>query len=535
MPRRDKINAVILLMIFLVALSQFIIKNARFPARFEKDVFVEGVIGHVNNINPLFVDFNDADRDISQLIFSGLVRFDPAKKNFFNDLAASIERNSDGRIYTVTMRTDAVWHDGTPVTADDVYFTFKEVIQDPGFRNPILKNTFESVMVDRIGPGTITFTLPKPNSYFISQLTVGILPKHILAETPIATLDAAAFGKKPIGSGPYRLASLKISSDGDTADLEAFPQFYGSKPSIDKLRIYTFSDEETLAEERSALHGLSRLTAAYVKDVAQDERFTINSYTLNQFTALYLNTQNPFLKDKNVRIALLRGLNRDTLLFPGERRVDDLNLRHRPADSQFNVDATALDIAGLVKGSDGIRKNNKGEPFNLKILILNTQTSVKRASAIESQLKALGINATVEKAKNDDFYKLVSERQYDALLINQHLGYNRDVYSLFHSSQAKKSDGAPPGLNFSNFVSFQTDGLTEAMRREKNPAAKEKLLQQLSDVIAQEAPVIFISTPVYSYALDKRVAGWPTDSLDFHSDRLIIIPYLRPSRSSANN
>lgn len=531
MPRTEKITVAILAAIVIFSLGQFVSSRVRFPVLgTEKGLFAEGFVGHVKTLNPVFVDFNDADRDISMLIFSGLIRYDPLQKNFFPDLAVAWERSSNGLIYTFHMRTDALWHDSVPVTADDVLFTFHDVIQDPGFKNTLLKNAFEGVAVKKTDPNTVTFTLPKPNSYFITNLTTGILPKHALENAAIANLEKSSFGLRPIGSGPYMLTSLKLNSDGDTADLAAFSPYYGQKPTIEKIRFYTFPDEKTLIAEHHALHGIAKLNAETGGTIfASDSRFNNYSYSLNQFTALYLNTENPLLKDQRIRQALALALNKNELIGNSEKRVDALDLEDHHADPLFAYNTAAaakiFDAAGLKLGPEGVRLTSKGEKLSLTLLTLS-KIPKETAEKIKSAWQAIGIQITVQTAEGEDFARLANERRYGALLIRQNLGYNRDVYPLFHSSQIAKSPNAVSGLNFSNFKSFQTDGLTEAIRKEKDPKAKEKILSQLSKAISEQVPVIFLSTPVYSYLLDKRISPFPASSLDFHSDRFKILPYL---------
>lgn len=530
MSRREKGIAILLIIGFSLSLSVFFARSIRFPPRLEKGTFSEGFVGHIKILNPLFVDFNDADRDLSLLIFSGLIRYDPVERNFFPDLATSWERSPDGLAYSLTLRTNALWHDGKPVTIDDIVFTFRDVIQDPGFRNPILRNAFEGVTVEKISDSSVTFTLPKANSYFLSTLTVGLLPKHLLDSTPIAQLDKAAFGKHPIGSGPYRVSSLKLDEDGDRIDLTAFPEYYGGKPLINRMRLFTFNDEKKLIKERGALHALSKLNADTASLLNSDDRFAMAHYSLNQFTGLFFNTDGPLLKEKRLRQALHLSLDKNALLAPGEKRMDALDFIDHGAEPpfQFSLEAAnkTLDSLGFKKDPAGRRLSLKGEPLKLNLLT-STKIPLKLTEKIKQAWWGLGMEVNVQRSNAEEFSNLVSERRYDVLLLRQNLGFNRDMYPLFHSSQRSGPEGTAPGLNFSQWKSFQTDRLTEGMRREKNPKAKQKLLEQLSKVIIEETPMIFLSTPVYSYALDKRIQPFPQSAvLDFHADRLRVLPYL---------
>lgn len=525
LPRRQKTSVVILAIVALTFLIQFVLSYVRMPVYDEAGVFSEGIVGHVKTLNPLFVDFSDADRDISELIFSGLVRWDPVKQNFFPDLAETVDKSSNGLVYTLKMRADALWHDNQPVTVDDAYFTFKDVIQNPAFRNPVLKNAFEGVKIEKLAnENTIKFTLKTPNSYFVSYLTAGLVPKHLLNDVSIASLELSGFGKQPIGSGPYKLTNIKLKEDGDQVDLALFDAYYGEKPVIKSFRFFTFPTEKEMLRQRGALHALSKLSKDGAGAISGDQRFINYSYTLNQFTALYLNSDSTFLADKGVRQTVNFAINKEDLLLNGEHRVDTPDIAAHKDSPEFAFDPAKankiLDDFKFTKTGDqsAIRVNTKGEKFSITLLVA-PKIPGALATKIKDQLLALGVEVNVKQPTDEwEFYDLVTNRRYDALLSRQNLGNNKDFYPMFHSGQ---------NLNFANFKSFRTDGLTEAIRKEKDFPSRQKLLAELSKVVGEEIPVIFISTPVYSYALDKNLQGFPVSKLNQHSERLLVLPYLK--------
>jgi peptide/nickel transport system substrate-binding protein len=425
-------------------------------------------------------------------------------------------------------------HDNQPVTVDDAYFTFKDIIQNPAFRNPILKNAFEGVKIEKLAnENAIKFTLKKPNSYFVSYLTVGLVPKHLLSDASIASLELSSFGKQPIGSGPYKLTGIKLNSDGDQVDLALFDTYYGEKPVIKSFRFFTFPTEKEMLRQKGALHSISKLSEDGKTIISGDQRFTIYPYTLNQFTALYLNSDNTFLANKDVRQAINFGIHKNDLIFNGEQRVDALDIATHKDNPEFAFDLAhanqILDGLSFTKPAEqgGIRVNSKGEKFSITLLVA-PKIPLALANKIKEQLLALGVEVNIDQPTDEwKFYDLVTNRRYDMLLSRQNLGNNKDFYPMFHSSQAGGTDGTPSGQNFANFRSFRTDGLTEAIRKEQDYPSRQKLLAQLSKIVSDEIPVIFISTPVYSYALDKNLQGFPVSKLNQHSERLLVLPYLK--------
>jgi peptide/nickel transport system substrate-binding protein len=120
---------------------------------------------------------NAADRDVNSLLFSGLVRFDERGLPRA-DLAESWGVSQDGTIYNFTLRPNALWHDGTPVTSEDVIFTIDMMKSDGSLYPQDIKDLWSRVEVEELNESNLKFTLPEPFVPFIDYLTFGVLPKH---------------------------------------------------------------------------------------------------------------------------------------------------------------------------------------------------------------------------------------------------------------------------------------------------------------------------------------------------------------------
>src|SRR5207302_1339028 len=166
--------------------------------------YVEGVAGVPQYLNPV-IAATDVDQDVARLAFSGLTRYDQAGA-IVPDLASAFHTESDGRIWTFDIRDDATWHDGQPVTADDVVFTVK-LLQDRGYVGPY-SDAFRGVTVDRVSPLTVRFTLPDVYGPSADSTTVPLLPSHLLGNVPYAELARQPFNASPIGTGPFRVTEV---------------------------------------------------------------------------------------------------------------------------------------------------------------------------------------------------------------------------------------------------------------------------------------------------------------------------------------
>jgi len=232
----EKVISVILLVIFLVMAIHTVREFAKTPGLLfsEGGVYTEGVISERPIvINPLYVDYSDANRDVASLVFSGLTKYDPDLMSFVGDIA-DLTVTPDKKTYRFVIKENVFWHDGVPLTADDVYFTFHDIIQNPDFQNPVLKANFQGVEIKEIDKRTIDFILSKPNSFFITNTNVGIVPKHILGGVNVADLPYDNFNLKPVGSGPYKVDSaIESLPDGrQRVVLTVNENYYGEKGKI---------------------------------------------------------------------------------------------------------------------------------------------------------------------------------------------------------------------------------------------------------------------------------------------------------------
>lgn len=199
------------------------------------------------------------------LIQSTLVAHD-ADMAIVKDLATDYEIGADGLTLTFTLRTDARFTDGQPVTASDVVFTFKTAAG----RQTSLDLTFMKD-VQATGDHEVTFTLTAPNSSFIDTIAfVGIVPEHAYG---------AGYEAAPIGSGPWK---LKQWNKGESVILEANADYYGTAPKLKDVTILFMKEDAAFAAAQarkvdvaltSASHALQKINGMRLEVVkTQDNR-----------------------------------------------------------------------------------------------------------------------------------------------------------------------------------------------------------------------------------------------------------------------
>jgi len=309
LSKKEKIAFLCFFLLFFSSFSflllNFYFKNTeKVPAK--GGTHIEGVIGQPRFINPVYAN-SDVDRDLVQLIFSGLMKYDE-NIQIVPDLAERYEIEEQGKVYKFYLKEDLVWQDKTPLTADDVIFTIK-TIQNPDFKSPLQAN-WVGIEVEKINELEIKFTLKKPYGAFIENCILGILPKHIWQSVSSENFAFEPFNLEPIGSGPYKLKKIKQNSSNKIKYLilAQNPFYYAKKPNISKIEFLFFTNEEELikAAKKGKIKGLSLTSSADLRTKWQNYSLLLPRY----FAVFFNQEKSKVLAEKEVRLALNYGINK---------------------------------------------------------------------------------------------------------------------------------------------------------------------------------------------------------------------------------
>lgn len=493
----------------------------------EKVTFTEALYGSVQKLNPVYTDFNSVDQDISRLLFCSLSKYNPETGKVEENIATHT-LDTGQTIYTFTIKPGIKWHDGTPVTANDIIFTYKTVIQNEKFQNRILKDTFANVEIKKIDETTVEFMLNAPNSFFFTSTVNGLLPAHILKDVSITNLPNHEFNAKPIGCGPFQFESTESTEIGITqVELEKFNDYFENGGDITNIVFNIYPDFSAMIEGQFNVHGMSRVPI-YFRDEIEEDRFKLIEYTLPQYTALFMNTDSPFLKKQKARFGIKKAIEKRSILDATgyKNNIDTplLELKQDDWRNQSNIEeamGALFDAGWSLNREKGLRVNENGEIFHIRLLTRLYEENSKAeeitqkvVNNIEQQLKAVGIKLKIIRLPLAELEDAILKRDYDLLLYGQSLGYNLDVYSFWHSSQTGQN-----GLNLSNYTSPAADILIERIRRDFDPDGKEKKLTELAELFAQDSPAVFLYTPSYYYLVDKQFSGVKIQNLAIPTDR----------------
>lgn len=492
--------------------------------------YIEGTVGAFTNANPLYAS-GGVNGAVSRLVFSSILKYDN-NNQLIGDLASSWELDETELNYTIKLKENVHWHDGRRLTADDVMFTF-QTIQNPDAKSPLI-HSWKDITLTKIDDYTVKFTLPNTLSSFPHGLTTGIIPEHLLGDTPPSQLRSVRFNTvEPVGSGPFRWEAVEVKGADreerqEIIGLLANEEYHGEKPKLQRIVLKAFRSEELLIQsfknqELNALAGIN-----YVPDVLKDmNRLEEINIPLTGQILVFFKNSNPILSDVKVRQALVKSADRlaiiDKLGYPVIPARGPLLSSHVAFDKGI-VQQTGLvdeakallDQAGWVDNGSGQRV--KGDiPLEISLMARNNDEQQLITSLLKEQWAAVGVKLNVELQEETDLQTAVADHAYDALLYGISLGPDPDVFAYWHSSQADPR--APTRLNLSEYNSAKANASLEAGRTRSDPTLRAAKYKPFLEAWVADAPALVLYQPRFLYLTNGRLHNFNPKVLNNSNDR----------------
>jgi peptide/nickel transport system substrate-binding protein len=487
--------------------------------------YVEGVAGRPSYINPILCQYNQVDSDLVSLIFSGLTDINE-RGEIVPALARDWDVSEDGLVYTFYLRRDVVWHDGEPFTADDVLFTVS-AMQDEDYQGaPELPELWRTVQAEKINDYTVIFTLQAPLATFLDYTTVGVLPEHLLSDVPASELVRDQFNVRPVGTGMFKISEVS----GDYVILEANPDYYGPEPLLSKMEFKFYPDYQSVfaAYQQGEVEGISEVLPEDLPKVRQEEYLNLYTARLSGYTLIFLNLDLPIFQEREVRQALLWGIDRQRIIdqvldgqgivanspimpdsWAYNRDVPDYDYDPRQA-SQMLTEAGWSDT-----DADGVREK---EGMRLEFTLLTNKDPVRRQLIEEIARQLWDVGVRVVPVVEDSTWvvnEALRPRNFEALLYSWgNLPSDPDPYLMWHSTQV-----GGDGQNYAGLNNIDIDQLLEQGRQSTDQAERARLYRDFQDLFADEVPSLLLYYPVYNYAVDEMVKGVQLSPMMDSSDR----------------
>lgn len=536
--------------------TMYIIDTDRRPAL--GGSYTEGVQGQPLYLNPVVAHSNPVDSDLSRLIFSSLFRYNSEGK-LEQDLVSSWERSDNGMTYTVKIREDVKWHDGKPLTAEDVLFTLN-LIRNPNFGST-LRGNWEGIEVEKLDDYSLQFTLKKAYTPFLHSLTFGILPKHLWENVTSDKFTLTELNRKPVGSGMYSFVKLDKDKDGKIIDitLRANRDYYGSKTHINELvfDFYDTSDKILEAYRNGEIQGISHIETNKVKDIENESGLKIYDIPTTRVYGIFFNQKKSLiLSDKKNREALSYAIDKEELLKAAlenkgvvvntpivpnmlgyDANLNRYDYNQEKAKSLFKEagwenlnDKELKKLKDEGTGMEGVMYDSKTKKFlEITLTVPDYPELVKTADSLKKQWEKVGLRLNLDIVDTSEtLQNKINDRNYEALLFGEVLQPDPDPTPFWHSSSKQA-----PGLNLSMFDNAEVDGILDSARQEVNVEKRAEQYRRFQEIVGQEIPAVFLFSPYYPYGVSDDYQGVGTKILYNPSDRLDDINnrYLYTSRT----
>lgn len=460
------------------------------------------VLGDFQAFNPV-INTHATTRDVElYMLFTPLIQFD--EKLQPRPYLAERWELSDTAV-TFHLRRDVKWHDGRPVTAEDVKFTF-DLAKNPEAASGLVGSVYltqvrSATVVD---PHTIRFTFQAPHADALEDFWWAPVPKHLLGSVPPAQLGQAPFNRNPVGSGPFRFREWRT---GNSLTLEANPDFpasMGGPPKLQRVVFRVIPEATTLVTE--LLNGTADVIAyTLLPDQAAQVRqqqgngFRLINYPGREFYYIGWNNTRPPFNDPAVRRALGMAINKPQMIQgllrgfgqPAHGVIPPYSPAYTDLSAQDRYDVNAarqlLAQAGWRDtNGDGIVEKD-GRPLRF-VLLTNSENRLRQdiQAFVQQQLRQVGADAQLRTIEFQTMLQQHKAREYDAIVTSWILDTFRvDPQALFSCAEARR----PGTANRAGYCNPRLDALMTRGTRTADAAQARTTWAEFGRLLQEDQPI----------------------------------------------
>ncbi|MFA5528200.1 MAG: ABC transporter substrate-binding protein [Peptostreptococcales bacterium] len=413
-------------------------------------------------------------------------------------LAQDWSISEDGTVYTFEIVENAFWHDGTPLTTEDIVFTFNYYRQHSPVSNELIVNG-EYIVKEarRIDEKKVEIEIFSFDNTYINKIGFArILPQHIWEDVE----DPKAYDGEDaaIGSGPYKLDTYNPQQG--TYKYVAFEQYWGLEPVVSAIewvpvgdRVMSFENEEI---------SLINASADILDRYQSDDKYTVKSVPSYHSYRLMMNMEKvEELKDIHLRKAIAYGINRNQLIENVARGSATMSsMGYVPADSPwYNPHIEKYDF-DLEKAKELL----DGKTYSFKLLIGNAAEEAKIAELVKLDLANIGIEIQIESAETKARDDALKTGEFEILLINSGgMGGDPDYLRTIYAA-AKNGRAAIAGYN-----NEEINSLSQKQAIERDEAKRKEMIDEMQAILADEVPIVMLYGAVDNFVyVTEKYDGW---------------------------
>lgn len=469
-------------------------------AKVDGGVFIFGIDSDPNVMNPLYAG-DRVTMTINNALFAPLYVTDTEETRYY--LAESIDHSEDYLTYTLKLKEGLKWHDGEPLTADDIVFTINSILDEN--QNSHLISSFlvdgEPVKVKKVDDLTVEFVLPQVSVPFINKLgSLRPIPKHIFeGEKDLAKSDK---NLEPIGSGPFKFKEFK---NGEKVELERFDEYFDGKPHLEGLVFRVVSDPNSA--NTALLNG--ELSARYIttddiEKFNKNENFNIEVFDEGMLNNMVFKLNNEALQNEDVRKAIAYAIDKDEIIagvYESEEYAEKAYSIFVPTTQYHTHDVEKYEH-NLEKAKK-LMKNAGYDNLNLRLAYTNSSKEQEAYGLImQQQLKEIGIELELIPMERGAFL----EKFTDATSTDFDLAFNGYVMGLEPSGYSPLFVADNPN-NFMGYVNEELDEMWDKAVIETDESKRAEIYEEIQKEIIDDMVVYPIVYPKSIVAINSKFGG----------------------------
>lgn len=481
---------------------------------FDASTMTIGSSTSVDTLNPLS-SYEQQSFEIIALVYDPLVRYDK-ELNPSPALADDWKISKDEKTWTFHLNKNAKWHDGEPVTSEDVKYTY-ELMLDTGLG--YMYSSYLEGITDITCPDERTVViktkLPKAN---MLMNTTPIMPKHIWEKVQKEELETWDNGEM-IGSGPYKL----VSNENGIVKVSKNEEYYGTKPAVENFVFVEYKNTDSLAQALKVgeIDAAVNLSATQYSQLEDEENVTVISGEVQGFMQVGINCSedpaskgNPLLKDAEIRKAIEYATDKQNIIDMayqghGTEGTTMLNAsdpyHYAPKGEElrsYNIEKAnkLLDDAGYKdRNGDGIREDADGNKLSFEFInIGDNSAEVKTGQLIASTCKEAGIEIDLKTMDSGALQDAITAADYDMFMWGWGGDYDPTVMMGILTTAQIGSNNEPQWSN------AKYDQLYEKQQTEMDKEKRIALVQEMEKIAYDEAPYIIL-------LYDNNIQGYRSD------------------------
>jgi peptide/nickel transport system substrate-binding protein len=482
-----------------------------------------------DNLNPLTFDSNPAFQ-VVHLVFRALARRDSTLSHYVPDLLESWEAGKEPNSLVLHVRRGLKWHDGQPVTAQDVVFTI-EMQRSDKVASPRRNDVLPVTSVTARDSFTVDVKLDRPGISTVNALLEVVpVPRHILQSVDPGQMRFAPFSSRPVGNGLFRFEKW---DRGQQLVVSANPAAPEGRPALDRVVVRFVPDINAAMTDLLAGNGDAMKVPADQKARAAGVQ-TVKLYNAPRVRPAWIawNVGKPPVDDSRVRRAVAMAINRpdvvrrvfgaegEALLTPIPPKLEQHDPNVRPIPFDLAHAGALLDSAGWKDANgDGIR-DKAGQPLRLTVEYNSSDQNRRDALvAIQATLRQAGVDLQLQPFESTTWVERLRHRQFQGSFWGW--GWGPGVMGP-NAVMIWSSKSIPPGgANFAGYSNPRLDRMLDSVVVESDPAKAKQLWSRIEQTVVDDAVYLPIYLDPEYYGVHSRIANVKMRGIEWWED----IPY----------